>query len=70
MVHAQQVIEVAMSIDCQHGLKTSVDKKLVQNLILPFAHIAGIDLTKPEFWRTSLQVIADRIDEFIAETSK
>ena len=34
------------------------------------AHIAGIDLTKPEFWRTSLQVIADRIDEFIAETSK
>ena len=34
------------------------------------AKIAGIDLTKPEFWRTSLQVIADRIDEFIAETSK
>ena len=34
------------------------------------AHIAGIDLTKPEFWRTSLQVIADKIDEFIAETSK
>ena len=34
------------------------------------AHIAGIDLTKPEFWRTSLQVIADKIDEFIVETSK
>ena len=34
------------------------------------AHIAGIDLTKPEFWRKSLQMIADRIDEFIAETSK
>ena len=34
------------------------------------AHIAGIDLTKPEFWRTSLQIIADRIDEFIKETSK
>ena len=34
------------------------------------ASIAGIDLTKPDFWRTSLQVIADRIDEFIAETSK
>ena len=34
------------------------------------AAIAGIDLTKPEFWRTSLQMIADRIDEFIAETSK
>jgi hypothetical protein len=31
------------------------------------AKIAGIDLTKPEFWRTSLQVIADRIDEFIAK---
>ena len=34
------------------------------------AKIAGIDLTKPEFWRKSLQVIADKIDEFIAETSK
>jgi oligoendopeptidase F len=34
------------------------------------ASIAGIDLTKPEFWRTSLKMIADRIDEFIAETSK
>jgi oligoendopeptidase F len=43
---------------------TTVDS--VENV----AHIAGIDLTKPEFWRTSLQVIADRIDEFIAETSK
>ena len=34
------------------------------------AHIAGIDLTKPEFWRKSLQMIADRIDEFIEVTSK
>ena len=34
------------------------------------ASIADIDLTKPEFWRTSLKMIADRIDEFIAETSK
>ena len=34
------------------------------------AGIAGIDLTEPEFWRKSLQIIADRIDEFIAETSK
>ena len=34
------------------------------------AGIAGIDLTEPEFWRTSLQMIADKIDEFIAETSK
>ena len=34
------------------------------------AHIAGIDLTKPEFWRTSLQTIANSIDEFIKETSK
>ena len=34
------------------------------------AGIAGIDLTNPEFWRKSLQVIADKIDEFIKETSK
>ena len=34
------------------------------------AGIAGIDLTNPAFWRTSLQMIADKIDEFIAETSK
>lgn len=34
------------------------------------AYIAGIDLTKPEFWRKSLQMIADRIDEFIAVTGK
>ena len=34
------------------------------------ANIAGIDLTQPEFWRKSLQIIADKIDEFIAETSK
>lgn len=34
------------------------------------ALIAGIDLTKPEFWRQSLATIADQIDMFIAETSK
>lgn len=34
------------------------------------AHIAGIDLTNPDFWRRSLDVIAGKIDEFIAETSK
>ena len=34
------------------------------------ASIAGIDLTQPDFWRTSLQMFADRIDEFITETSK
>ena len=33
------------------------------------AGIAGIDLTQPDFWRTSLQVIADKIDEFIRETA-
>ena len=33
------------------------------------AYIADIDLTKPEFWRKSLQMIADKIDEFIAATS-
>ena len=34
------------------------------------AKIADIDLTEPEFWRTSLKMITDKIDEFIAETSK
>jgi len=34
------------------------------------AKIADIDLTDPAFWRTSLQMIADQIDLFIAETSK
>ncbi len=34
------------------------------------ASIAGIDLTKPEFWRNSLRMIADKIDLFIKETSK
>ena len=43
---------------------TTVDT--VENVAL----IAGIDLTNPEFWRKSLQVIADKIDEFIAETTK
>ncbi len=32
------------------------------------AGIAGIDLTEPEFWRKSLQIIADKIDLFIEET--
>ena len=41
----------------------------VQN-VEDVAGIAGIDLTEPEFWRKSLQIIADQIDEFIAETSK
>ena len=43
---------------------TTVDT--VENI----AGIAGIDLTQPEFWRKSLKMIADRIDEFIAVTSK
>ena len=43
---------------------TTIDT--VENVAL----IAGIDLTKPEFWRQSLLIIADNIDEFIAETSK
>ena len=34
------------------------------------ARIAGIDLTQPDFWRTSLAMITDQIDEFIAQTSK
>ena len=34
------------------------------------AGIAGIDLTQPEFWRSSLKMITDQIDMFIEETSK
>ena len=34
------------------------------------AAIAGIDLTRPEFWRESLKTITDQIETFIAETSK
>ena len=33
------------------------------------AGIAGIDLTKPEFWRQSLKTITDQIDLFIKETT-
>ena len=38
---------------------TTVDT--VENVAL----IAGIDLTEPTFWRKSLQLIADKIDEFL-----
>ncbi len=34
------------------------------------AQIAGIDLTQPDFWRKSLDMIAKQIDEFIEATSK
>jgi oligoendopeptidase F len=30
------------------------------------AEVAGIDLTDKEFWRASLQILADEIDEFIS----
>ena len=40
------------------------------NTVENVAKIADIDLTKPDFWRTSLKMITDRIDLFIAETSK
>ncbi len=43
---------------------TTVDS--VENV----AAIAGIDLTRPEFWRESLKTITDQIDMFISETSK
>ena len=33
------------------------------------AAMAGIDLTKPDFWRESLNIVKDMIDEFIALTS-
>lgn len=48
------------------ALLTATTVDTVENVAL----IAGIDLTQPEFWRKSLQMIADRIDEFIAVTSK
>ncbi len=38
----------------------------VENVAL----IAGIDLTNPEFWRKSLDIIAEKIDEFISVTSE
>ena len=34
------------------------------------AAIAGIDLTRPEFWRESLKTITDQIEMFIEETRK
>ena len=43
---------------------TTVDS--VENV----ASIAGIDLTRPEFWRESLKTITDQIEMFIEETSK
>jgi pepF/M3 family oligoendopeptidase len=43
---------------------TTVDS--VENV----AAIAGIDLTRPEFWRESLKTITDQIEMFISETSK
>ena len=30
------------------------------------AAMAGIDLTKPDFWRQGLQGVAEQIDQFIA----
>ena len=48
------------------ALLTATTVDTVENV----ASIAGLDLTKPEFWRQSLQIVADQIDEFIAETSK
>jgi len=41
----------------------------VQN-VEDVALIAGIDLTNPEFWRKSLDVIAEKIDEFIRVTGE
>ena len=48
------------------ALLTATTVDTVENV----AGIAGIDLTDPEFWRKSLQMIADKIDLFIEETSK
>lgn len=40
------------------------------NSVEDVAKIAGIDLTKPEFWRESLQSYSDLIDEFIELSKK
>ena len=48
------------------ALLTATTVDTVENV----AGIAGIDLTDPTFWRKSLQMIADKIDLFIEETSK
>ena len=48
------------------ALLTATTVDTVENV----AGIAGIDLTKPDFWRTSLKMMTDQIDLFIAETSK
>ncbi|MBQ4047831.1 MAG: M3 family oligoendopeptidase [Clostridia bacterium] len=45
-------------------------KATTVNTVEDVAAIADIDLTKPDFWRTSLKMITDQIDLFIAETSK
>jgi len=34
------------------------------------AQMAGIDLTKPDFWRSSLELAAQSIDEFLELTKK
>ncbi|MDF2819993.1 MAG: oligoendopeptidase pepF/M3 family [Clostridiales bacterium] len=39
------------------------------NTVEDVAKMAGIDLTKPDFWRESLQSFSDQIDQFI-ELSK
>ena len=48
------------------ALLTATTVDTVENV----AGIAGIDLTKPDFWRTSLKMMTDQIDLFIAETGK
>ena len=48
------------------ALLTATTVDTVENV----AGIAGIDLTKPDFWRTSLKMMTDQIDLFITETSK
>ncbi|MBR6522167.1 MAG: M3 family oligoendopeptidase [Oscillospiraceae bacterium] len=48
------------------ALLTATTVDTVENV----AGIAGIDLTKPDFWRTSLAMMTKQIDLFIAETSK
>ena len=34
------------------------------------AAMAGIDITKPDFWRDSLAIVETMIDEFIALSAK
>ena len=65
-LYAKYIEEGEAFLPKYRALLTATTVDTVENV----AGIAGIDLTEPEFWRKSLQIIADKIDLFIEETSK